>query len=31
MGMASELPAGERASSDDVDATHRIVEQLAPF
>lgn len=31
MGKASELPAGERASSDDVDATHRIVEQLAPF
>jgi len=31
MGKASELPAGERATSDDVDATHRIVERLAPF
>jgi hypothetical protein len=31
MGKASELPAGERAPSDDADATHRIVERLAPF
>ena len=31
MGKASELPTGERASSDDADTTHRIVERLAPF
>ncbi|MBU3671953.1 MAG: hypothetical protein FGM43_05330 [Sinobacteraceae bacterium] len=31
LGKASELPAGERATSDDADATHRIIERLAGF
>jgi hypothetical protein len=31
MGKASELPAGERATNDDADASHRVAERLAPF
>jgi len=31
MGKAAELPAGEKALSDDIDATHRIIERMLPF
>ena len=31
MGKAAELPAGEKALSEDIDATHRLVERMLPF
>jgi hypothetical protein len=31
MAKAAELPPGEKASSDDVDATSRVVDRMVPF
>ncbi|MBM4233032.1 MAG: hypothetical protein FJ160_02485 [Gammaproteobacteria bacterium] len=31
MGKAAELPTGEKALAEDIDATHRVIEHMLPF